>query len=108
LLGDLVVRKTDGYLLANVGLKMRVNLRIGEASLTGKSVLVGGHTDAQLAEEAPLGCRCHCKPLIAPATSGHGRDVVVETKMHNQNRCVANLKQSTRKHRRRCASRWIN
>ena len=92
--GDLVVLETGNYIPADLRLAESVNLRIEEASLTGESVPVEKHADAQLPADAPLGDRRNCAYMSTVITYGRGRGIVVETGMSTEIGRIAEMIQS--------------
>lgn len=80
--GDLVVLETGDYIPADVRLINSVNLKIEEAALTGESVPVEKHADAQLSGDIGLGDQINSGFMSTLVTYGRGSGIVTETGMN--------------------------
>lgn len=80
--GDLVVLETGDYVPADVRLVQSVNLKVEEAALTGESVPVEKHAEAELAGDVGLGDQINAGFMSTLVTYGRGMGVVTETGMN--------------------------
>ena len=80
--GDLVVLETGDYVPADVRLVQSVNLKIEEAALTGESVPVEKHAEAELSGDIGLGDQINSGFMSTLVTYGRGSGVVTETGMN--------------------------
>ncbi len=80
--GDLVVLETGDYVPADVRLVNSVNLKIEEAALTGESVPVEKHAEAQLTGDIGLGDQVNYGFMSTLVTYGRGSGIVAETGMN--------------------------
>ncbi len=80
--GDLVVLETGDYVPADVRLVQSVNLKIEEAALTGESVPVEKHAEAELSGDIGLGDQINSGFMSTLVTYGRGSGVVTDTGMN--------------------------
>jgi Ca2+-transporting ATPase len=80
--GDVVILETGDYVPADVRLIHSVNLKIEEAALTGESVPVEKHADAQLSGDIGLGDQINSGFMSTLVTYGRGSGIVTETGMN--------------------------
>ncbi len=91
--GDVVVIETGDLVPADLRLTEAVNLRIGEASLTGESVPEDKGT-AVLKGEVPLGDRTNMAYSSTMVAYGRGRGIVVATGMATEVGKIAGMIQA--------------
>lgn len=91
--GDVVVIETGDLVPADIRLTEAVNLRIGEASLTGESVPEEKST-AAVASDEPLGDRTGMAYSSTMVAFGRGRGIVVATGMETEVGKIAGMIQS--------------
>ncbi|MCC7360794.1 MAG: cation-translocating P-type ATPase [Anaerolineales bacterium] len=89
--GDVVVLEDGNYIPADVRLVETVNLRIEEAALTGESLPVEKHAQADLEADLPLGDRVNMAFMGTMVTRGRGRGVVTGTGMQTQMGLIAEM-----------------
>src|SRR5512143_2820364 len=92
--GDIVFLEAGNYIPADVRLLEAVNLRIGEASLTGESLPVQKNAASILEKHVPLGDRKHTAFMGTLVSYGRGRGVVVSTGMRTQLGLIATMLQN--------------
>jgi len=80
--GDIVVLETGDYMPADLRLITTVNLKAEEAALTGESVPVEKHAEAELEGDVSLGDRKNCGFMSTVITYGRGTGVVTGTGMN--------------------------
>jgi Ca2+-transporting ATPase len=92
--GDLVFLETGNFVPADIRLLEAVNLRVGEASLTGESLPVQKNAATVLEKNVPLGDRKNTAFMGTVVAYGRGRGVVTSTGMHTQLGLIASMLQS--------------
>ncbi len=92
--GDLVFLESGNFIPADMRLLEAVNLRVEEASLTGKSLAVQKNAATVLEKDIPLGDRKNTAFMGTVVSYGRGRGVVTSTGMHTQLGLIATLLQS--------------
>lgn len=78
--GDIVVLETGDYVPADLRIVDAINLKVGEASLTGESVPVEKQASG-IEGEVPIGDRTNMLFSSSLVTYGRGKGIVVETAM---------------------------
>lgn len=83
-IGDIVILEEGRTVPADLRLITAINLKAGEASLTGESVPVEKDAQVIFAKEAPIGDRVNMVYMSTPITYGRGEGVVVATGTHTE------------------------
>ncbi len=92
--GDIVFLEAGNYVPADIRLLEAVNLRVGEAALTGESLPVQKNAASVLDRDVPLGDRRNTAFMGTLVAYGRGRGVVTSTGMHTQLGLIARMLQS--------------
>ncbi len=80
--GDTVILETGDYVPADVRLITSVNLKVEEAALTGESVPVEKHAEAELKGDVGLGDQINSGFMSTLITYGRGSGIVTSTGMN--------------------------
>lgn len=89
--GDIVILEEGRTVPADLRLISSINLKAGEASLTGESVPVEKDANLVFASEVPLGDRRNLVYMSTPITYGRGEGVVVATGLKTEIGKIANM-----------------
>ena len=92
--GDLVFLEAGNFVPADIRLLEAVNLRVEEASLTGKSLPVQKNAATVLEKNVPLGDRKNTAFMGTVVAYGRGRGVVTNTGMLTQLGLIASMLQT--------------
>jgi Ca2+-transporting ATPase len=92
--GDIVLLEAGNVVPADLRLLESMNLKIEEASLTGKSLPVNKHAEETLNEEASLGDRRNSAYMSTLISYGRGAGLVVATGMQTEIGNIAEMLQS--------------
>ena len=90
-LGDIMILEAGDIPAADARIVESSNLKCDESALTGESVAVEKHQDAQVASEAPLGDRFTMLFTGCPLIYGNAKAVVTATAMDTEIGKIANL-----------------
>ena len=82
--GDIVILEAGDYVPADLRLIDSMNLKIDESALTGESVPVDKHFDAEVEEDAGIGDRINSCFSGTIVTYGRGRAVAAKTGMDTE------------------------
>ena len=80
--GDTIILETGDYVPADVRLISTVNLKVEEAALTGESVPVEKHAEAELKGDVGLGDQINSGFMSTLVTYGRGSGIVTSTGMN--------------------------
>lgn len=83
-IGDIVILEEGRTIPADLRLIEAINLKAGEASLTGESVPVEKDADLVFARETPIGDRLNMVYMSTPITYGRGEGIVVGTGLNTE------------------------
>ncbi len=90
-IGDIVILEEGRTVPADLRLIQAINLKAGEASLTGESVPVEKDASLVFARETPIGDRRNMVYMSTPITYGRGEGIVVGTGLHTEIGRIASL-----------------
>ncbi|MGE4342503.1 MAG: cation-translocating P-type ATPase [Bacilli bacterium] len=89
--GDIVILEEGRTVPADLRLISAINLKAGEASLTGESVPSEKDADLVFGQEMPIGDRKNMVFMSTPITYGRGEGIVVGTGTHTEIGRIATL-----------------
>lgn len=92
--GDIVLLEAGDYVPADLRLLESVNLRIGEAALTGESVPAEKRAETVFSGTVPLGNRENTAYMNTVVTYGRGTGVVISTGMNTEIGLIAEMLRS--------------